>query len=81
MNIREILNDWRDGLTHGTILSNSFRVDVGVDVQDYCPVSLNSILEMTANGQVYLGEVGNEKQGHSIRAITHFHGNCFIGCF
>ncbi len=118
MNIQGILNDWKDGLTHGGIkdkynitdeqefaitlcsdrlsiseivdrLANlkpgmkgveikaimdvtwldemlakeqeAFRVDVGVDVQDYCPVSLSSILEMTANGQVYLGDLGNEE--------------------
>ncbi len=37
MNIKGILNDWKDGLTH------------------------DEILEMMANGQVYLGEVGNEE--------------------
>lgn len=42
------------GHCHGNLLSSSenllVRTDVGVDVQDYYPVSLNSILEMTADG-------------------------------
>ncbi len=34
------------GHCHGNILSDSFRMDVGVDAQDYYPVSLKSILGM-----------------------------------
>ena len=34
------------GHCHGKLLSDSFRIDVGVDAQDYYPISLSNILKM-----------------------------------
>ncbi len=48
------------GHCHGKLPCSPFRIDVGVDAQNYCPISLNSILEMVANGQMDLGDLKDE---------------------
>ena len=39
------------GHCHGKLPRSPFRIDVGVDAQDYCPVSLSDVLEMVGMGK------------------------------